>query len=108
MADRNAPNELPKAYEAADVEGRLYEWWESSGFFKAKPNPNKTPFTIIMPPPNVTGVLHLGHAVTASIQDPLIRYHRGEVHELTVPWYHRVAVELSVTVKITGKQRLLP
>jgi valyl-tRNA synthetase len=67
---------LPKTYEAGAVEERLYQWWESSGFFKAKPNPDKKPFTIIMPPPNVTGELHLGHAVTATIEDALTRYHR--------------------------------
>jgi valyl-tRNA synthetase len=76
MTNRNARPSLPKAYVAADVEERLYQWWESSGFFQAKPNPDKSPFTIIMPPPNVTGELHLGHAVTATIEDTLIRYHR--------------------------------
>jgi valyl-tRNA synthetase len=76
MTNPDAPQQLPKAYEAAEVEERLYRWWESSGFFKARPNLHKKPFTIIMPPPNVTGELHLGHAARAAIQDALIRYHR--------------------------------
>ena len=67
---------LPKAYDPSQVERRLYEWWEQSGYFSARPDPNKNPFTIIMPPPNVTGELHLGHAMTAAIEDALTRYHR--------------------------------
>ena len=67
---------LPKAYDPSSVEQRLYAWWESSGYFKATPNPNKRPFTIVMPPPNVTGELHIGHALTAAIEDALVRYHR--------------------------------
>ncbi len=67
---------LPKAYDPSQVEGRLYEWWERSGFFRATPDPDKQPFTVIMPPPNVTGELHIGHAQRAAIEDALVRYHR--------------------------------
>ena len=67
---------LPKAYDHAQVEGSLYEWWERSGFFRAAPDPNKQPFTVIMPPPNVTGELHLGHAQRAAIEDALVRRRR--------------------------------
>ena len=81
MTNRRNPVSLPKAYEAADIEERIYQWWESSGYFQAKPNPDKKPFTIIMPPPNVTGELHLGHAVTATIEDALTRYHRMQGDE---------------------------
>lgn len=81
MTNRRKPVSLPKAYEAAGIEERIYRWWESSGYFQAKPNPDKNPFTIIMPPPNVTGELHLGHAVTATIQDALTRYHRMQGDE---------------------------
>ena len=76
MTNTPAREPLSKAYEASAVEERLYAWWESSGFFKASPDPEKNPFTIVMPPPNVTGELHIGHAMTATIQDALIRYHR--------------------------------
>jgi valyl-tRNA synthetase len=81
MTNQDAPQQLSKAYEAADVEERLYAWWEASGYFKASPNSDKKPFTIIMPPPNVTGELHLGHAVTATIEDALTRYHRMQGFE---------------------------
>jgi valyl-tRNA synthetase len=72
---------LAKAYEPESVEQRLYAWWESSGFFKARPNPDKEPFTIIMPPPNVTGQLHLGHAQRTAVEDSLVRYHRMSGYE---------------------------
>ena len=81
MTNQDALQQLPKAYEATDVEERLYRWWESSGFFKASPNPNKKPFTIVMPPPNVTGELHLGHALFATIEDALTRYKRMQGFE---------------------------
>src|SRR5437016_4858572 len=67
-----------KAYEPYAVEGRLYRWWEENGYFKPRPskNPDRRPFVISMPPPNVTGALHLGHAITATLEDIMIRYHR--------------------------------
>lgn len=64
---------LPKAYEPSDVEGRLYEWWEKSGLFHAEPEPERDPFVIVMPPPNVTGSLHVGHALTTAIEDAFVR-----------------------------------
>ncbi len=68
--------EMPKTYDPSSVEQRLYAWWEESGYFIPAIDPDKEPFVISMPPPNVTGVLHLGHAITASLQDLMIRYHR--------------------------------
>ena len=56
---------LATAYDASSVETRLSDFWEEQGYFNAAPDKNKEPFTIIMPPPNVTGELHLGHAITA-------------------------------------------
>ncbi|MEA3459515.1 MAG: valine--tRNA ligase [Chloroflexota bacterium] len=67
---------MPKTYNPQAVEERLYEQWEKRGYFKPKLDWSKKPFVISMPPPNVTGELHLGHAITASIQDLMIRYHR--------------------------------
>ncbi|GAC1451817.1 MAG: hypothetical protein PVSMB4_11920 [Ktedonobacterales bacterium] len=67
---------IPKAYDPQTVEQRLYRWWEESGYFKPRPNPDRTPFVISMPPPNVTGALHLGHAITATLEDIMTRYHR--------------------------------
>ena len=68
--------DIPKAYNAGDVEDRIYKFWSSKGYFTPKIDHSKRPFTIIMPPPNVTGELHLGHAITASLEDILARWHR--------------------------------
>ena len=68
--------EIPSAYSAADVEGRIYENWLAKGYFTAHVDRDKTPFTIIMPPPNVTGELHLGHALEKAIEDALVRWRR--------------------------------
>lgn len=68
--------ELSKVYEPKEVEKRIYEMWEKSGAFRGIRDPKKKPFTIVMPPPNVTGQLHMGHAMDAALQDILIRYKR--------------------------------
>ncbi len=68
--------DLPKAYDPQAVEERLYRFWEEGGYFIPRIDPNQQPFTISMPPPNVTGALHLGHAITATLEDIMIRYHR--------------------------------
>jgi valyl-tRNA synthetase len=68
--------DIPKAYDPSKVEGPLYQFWLDSGHFAPKADPEKQPFCIIMPPPNVTGELHLGHALTATMEDALIRWHR--------------------------------
>jgi valyl-tRNA synthetase len=67
---------LDKTFEPHDVEARWYPLWESSGAFAADPDSNLAPFTIMMPPPNVTGSLHMGHALTFTLQDVLVRYQR--------------------------------
>ncbi len=69
-------NQLPDRYSAADVESRIYKWWEESGYFKAADQSKKPPFAIILPPPNVTGQLHMGHALDHTIQDLIIRWKR--------------------------------
>jgi len=68
--------ELPKIYEPQEVEARIYKSWEDHGCFRGRRDPDKKPFTISMPPPNVTGQLHMGHAMDDSLQDMLIRYKR--------------------------------
>jgi len=68
--------ELPKTYEPQSTEKRLYKFWENSGFFHAEVDENKKPFTIVIPPPNVTGQLHMGHALDETMQDILIRQKR--------------------------------
>ena len=67
---------LDKTYSPAEVEAKHYDAWEKSGAFAANPDSNAQPYTIMMPPPNVTGSLHMGHALTFTLQDILIRYHR--------------------------------
>jgi valyl-tRNA synthetase len=67
---------LNDRYSPTDVESRTYAWWESSGYFKAHDQSTKPPFSIILPPPNVTGFLHLGHALDHTIQDVMIRWKR--------------------------------
>jgi valyl-tRNA synthetase len=67
---------LDKTYSPAEVEAKHYDAWEGSGAFAANPDGNAQPYTIMMPPPNVTGSLHMGHALTFTLQDILIRYHR--------------------------------
>jgi len=67
---------LPKTYDPSEVEQRLYQWWEDRGFFHAEPDDPGEPFAIALPPPNVTGSLHIGHALVASIEDAMIRHAR--------------------------------
>ena len=78
--------ELPKAYAPEAIEKRWYETWEREGLFKAASRPDKSPYTIVLPPPNVTGVLHMGHALDHSLQDALVRRARMQGYEaLWVP-----------------------
>ena len=68
--------EMPKAYDPKTVEDKWYKFWLEKDYFKPVINPKKRPFTIIMPPPNVTGDLHMGHALVAALEDTMIRWHR--------------------------------
>ena len=68
--------EMPKAYEPQKVEQKWYKFWLDKGYFAPKIDPKKKPFVIIMPPPNVTGELHIGHALTATLEDIMVRWHR--------------------------------
>ena len=68
--------ELPKAYDPKDFEDRIYAMWKNGGYFKPAGDDSKDPFVIVIPPPNVTGVLHMGHGLNNSLQDVLIRYWR--------------------------------
>ena len=68
--------ELPKIYDPKQVESKIYRYWTDGGWFHAERDPDKKPFTIVIPPPNVTGQLHLGHALDETIQDVLIRWKR--------------------------------
>ncbi len=68
--------QMEKVYDPGRVEARLYEQWEQAGAFHAEPDPNKEPYCIVMPPPNITGQLHMGHALDCTIQDVLTRFKR--------------------------------
>ncbi len=70
--------ELPKVYDPREVEPQIYQMWEENGCFKGHRDPDKKPFTIVMPPPNVTGQLHIGHAMDDTLQDILTRFKRME------------------------------
>jgi len=75
--------ELPKSYNSKEVEDKIYSFWEKTGFFNPDnlPKEHKRPYTIVIPPPNVTGELHMGHALNATIQDVLIRWKRMQGHK---------------------------
>src|SRR6185437_1168065 len=76
-ADRHAALEQRTRYEPADVESRVFERWQEAGIFHPEPEGTAAEnFSIAVPPPNVTGVLHMGHALNGSVQDTLMRYHR--------------------------------
>ncbi|MCI9273541.1 MAG: valine--tRNA ligase [Clostridiales bacterium] len=68
--------ELAKAYEPKEVEDRIYDFWLSGGYFHAEVDPEKEPYTIVIPPPNITGQLHMGHALDETLQDIIIRFRR--------------------------------
>ena len=72
---------LLKTYDPKDFEKRLYDEWLDKGYFKSSPNPDKKPFCIVLPPPNITGQLHMGHALDHTLQDVLIRWKRMDGYE---------------------------
>jgi valyl-tRNA synthetase len=98
---------LPKTYDFSTTEQRLYEWWEKSGYFKPTNDPNqpghdasKKPFVISIPPANVTGELHLGHAMFVSMEDLMIRYHRMKgIPTLWVPGTDHAGIATQLQVE---------
>jgi valyl-tRNA synthetase len=103
--------ELPKAYEAKSVDSKWYQFWEGHQFFNADPKSPKKSYCIVIPPPNVTGVLHMGHALTNTLQDILIRWKRMLGFEaLWVPGTDHAGISTQTTVerhliKTMGKKR---
>jgi len=103
--------ELPKTYEPQEIETKWIDFWEKGNFFKADPNSKKKPFTIVMPPPNVTGVLHMGHALVSTLQDTMIRFKRMQGFEaLWVPGTDHAGIATQTVVErhlvaTTGKRR---
>lgn len=91
--------ELEKTYNPTAIEDKIYERWLGKGYFHAKPNKGKKPFTIMMPPPNVTGKLHMGHALDNTMQDILTRYKRMQGYEaLWQPGTDHAAISTEVKV----------
>ncbi len=91
---------LPKTYDFQGVEQRLYAWWESQGYFRPRLVTGRKPFVISMPPPNVTGELHLGHAMFVAVEDLMIRYHRMKgVPALWVPGTDHAGIATQLQVE---------
>jgi len=92
--------ELNKIYEPNEVEDRIYKFWEDNGYFHAEVNPDKKPFTIVIPPPNVTGQLHMGHALDETLQDILIRHKRMQGYEaLWLPGTDHAGIATQIKVE---------
>ena len=92
--------ELPKVYDPKQVEKKIYDMWEKGGYFTPKPDPEKKPFCISMPPPNVTGQLHMGHALDATLQDVLTRYKRMQGYSaLWLPGYDHAGIATQIKVE---------
>ena len=96
--------ELGKVYDPKDVEQRLYEQWEKEGYFHAEVDDSKTPYTIVIPPPNITGQLHMGHALDNMMQDAIIRTKRMQGYSaLWLPGTDHASI--ATEVKIADKLR---
>ncbi len=92
--------DIPKAYDPAEVEEKWYAFWEEKGYFHAEVNPDREPFTIVIPPPNVTGSLHLGHALNNSLQDFIVRRRRMQGYEtLWLPGTDHAAIATQAVVE---------
>ena len=92
--------ELPKVYEPQQVETEIYKMWEDNGYFKPQGKEGAKPFTIVMPPPNVTGQLHMGHAMDATLQDTLIRFKRMQGYDaLWVPGVDHAGIATQIKVE---------
>lgn len=91
---------IPKVYDPASVEKKWYEFWEKNRYFHAEPESGKKPFSIVIPPPNITGKLHMGHALDNTLQDILIRWHRmmGD-NTLWMPGYDHAGLATQIKVE---------
>ena len=92
--------DLPTVYNAQETEERIYKFWENNEYFKADAHSNKPPYSIVIPPPNVTGVLHMGHALDGTLQDILTRYHRMSGYEaLWIPGTDHAGIATQAVVE---------
>lgn len=92
--------ELAKSFEPAQIEKRWYETWEKRGYFAGKLDPSKPSFSIQLPPPNITGILHMGHAFNQTVMDTLVRYHRMKCYNTTwVPGTDHAGIATQIVVE---------
>ena len=92
--------ELNKVYDPKAVESEIYKMWEEGGYFHAERDESKKPFTIVMPPPNVTGQLHMGHAMDATLQDSIIRFKRMQGYNaLWIPGVDHAGIATQIKVE---------
>ena len=101
--------ELPKQYDPKQVENQIYEMWMENGCFKAEVDPDKKPYSIVMPPPNVTGQLHMGHALDSTLQDIMTRYKRMQGYSaLWLPGtdHAGIATQIKVEEELRTKEGL--
>jgi valyl-tRNA synthetase len=91
---------IPTVYDPAAVEEKWYKYWEDNGLFHAEPDTGKTPYSIVIPPPNVTGQLHMGHALDNTLQDVLIRFRRMQGYEtLWMPGSDHAGIATQIKVE---------
>ena len=100
METKIKTEDLPTVYDPKSTEEKMYKFWEDGEYFKADAHSNKPPFTIVIPPPNVTGVLHMGHALDGTLQDILTRYHRMSGYEaLWIPGTDHAGIATQAVVE---------
>ncbi len=98
--EKNEEHNIPKVYDPATVEKKWYAYWEKNHYFHAEVDKNKEAFSIVIPPPNITGQLHMGHALDNTLQDILIRWHRMMGHNtLWMPGYDHAGLATQIKVE---------
>ena len=98
--------ELEKVYDPKQVEDKTYRFWLEKRYFHAEPNPKKKPYTIVIPPPNITGQLHLGHALDCTLQDSIIRFKRMQGYEaLWLPGTDHASIATEAKIVASNAQR---
>ena len=107
MTDTNT-QELAKSFDPAAIEARWYPIWEERGYFKAGLDPKKPSFSIQLPPPNITGILHMGHAFNQTVMDTLTRYHRmAGYNTVWIPGTDRAGIARRSSSSASLKSRAL-